>query len=289
MRIFWPATSRSFGLARLPSMRSSPLRTMRWICVKASCGKARHQEAVDAHIGLVRLDLRVCTPVASVSLAAARASARVGLGATSGGKGFGAGLAAVAAAAARAAGAWRRLRCAPSRPVFAGWWAAWAYRRASESPAACPTVPWYPGRRLFLNRSVSCAFGNRAPRRRQSSTRGGKSKRHAPSAHERQDPAARPADRQKRRSRPHRRAGRPPASPRSHSSTASREKAEKVVKPPRIPVVEEQAAEAGSSLAMRLEGQPRRQAGPSAKEPTMLTASVPQGNAVPQERARSRD
>ena len=56
MRTFWPASRRSLALARWPSMRSSPLRTMRWTCVNGSLREARDEEAVDAHLRLVRLD-----------------------------------------------------------------------------------------------------------------------------------------------------------------------------------------------------------------------------------------
>ena len=54
MRTVCPASRRSLPSTRLPSTRSSPLRTMRWIWVKESPGNFRLQKAVDPHAGFVR-------------------------------------------------------------------------------------------------------------------------------------------------------------------------------------------------------------------------------------------
>ena len=83
-----------------------------------------------------------------------------------------------------------------------------------------------------------------------------------------------------RRTTPPHRQRQGPSRPRSQISTASSEKAEKVVKPPRIPVVR-------NSRSGWLQPSPALKAShpaksPMMKEPTTLTVSVPQGNAVPQ-------
>ncbi len=77
-RTLMPGSSRSFGLARLPSTRSSPLRTMLWTRVKGRNGKRAVRKRSMRMPASSGSTVRVCTPEARVAEAAARCSRRVG-------------------------------------------------------------------------------------------------------------------------------------------------------------------------------------------------------------------
>ena len=76
-----------------------------------------------------------------------------------------------------------------------------------------------------------------------------------------------------------------PACPRSQRSTVSSEKAEKVVKPPRSPVVEEQAERHAPLRRGTRNSRPR---GPWRRTPTMLTTERADGKAEAEQRAAPR-
>ena len=239
-------------------MRSSPLRTMRWMWVKASCGKRatrKRSTRIPASSGSTT---RVCTPVASVSL---RRRPRRGL----------------RRRARRRCGL--RAACAAGTGACGGRARARLRRRARAAPCRaarrCPPPP------------VSAAFDLSRPvswsaRLTAAGCRSGPIQ--SEGAH---DERGRRRGRRSTgpRSRAHRRPP-APASPRSHSSTASREKAEKVVKPPRMPVARNRRT--GWSSPRRLEGQPAGEQAHGEGADDVHGRACPTETPAPKARARSR-
>ena len=71
MRTGWPASSRSFGSARLPFTLTSPLRMMRWMWLNDSPGNRASKKRSSRMPDSSGLTVTVCTPVATCGAGAA--------------------------------------------------------------------------------------------------------------------------------------------------------------------------------------------------------------------------